>query len=381
MRKLASIRKISNIRPIEGKDLIEQVNVDGWNVIVKKGEFKDGDLCVYIEIDSKLPERKEFEFLAKKKYIIKTMKMAGVRSEGIVFPLSILPRGKYVLDQDVTKKLGIVQYNAELSDEPTVLNLLYKHFMRYMWFRKIVFKFFKNSKITKQSTFPSWISKTDEERIQNKPKVLEMGLIWTATEKLDGSSATFGLRKVNNDFEYVVCSRNRIPTETDNNIWQYVSVEYGMEEVLHYLWTKLSAKESIVIQGEIIGPRVQGNKYKLDDFKFYMFNLVIDRKRYQFDTAEFEELLNDIAITRQMNYIFLKNINIVPTVYKDIKLDGKTVDDVLKMATFTTTLSTKEKPLGLAEGLVFRSYTNDGTAQLVDSFKAVSPDFLIKNGE
>lgn len=369
MRKLASIRKISNIRPIEGKDLIEQVNVDGWNVIVKKGEFKDGDLCIYIEIDSKLPERKEFEFLAKKKYIIKTMKMAGVRSEGIVFPLSILPKGKYTLGQDVTKKLKITQYNAEPGESQDVLSVLYRGLMRYEWIRKFVLKYLKNTKLSKKaarSTFPSWISKTDEERIQNKTKVLTLGLKWTATEKLDGQSATFGLRKTGNDFEYVVCSRNQLLIEEDNN-WHRISKEVEMESILKDLWVKLGATESVVIQGEIIGPSIQGNKYKLTAPRFHMFNLIVDRVRFNFRDGL---IGNEIA-----RYATL---NVVPVIHEDIMLDGLSVDDVLKMATFNSKYSQEGKP-HLAEGLVFRSYNEVGI--LIDSFKAVSPDFLIKNGE
>lgn len=89
MRKLASIKSISDLMPIEGKDRIELAAVDGWHVIVKKGEFQIGDKCVYIEIDSVLPEKPEFEFLRSKNFHIKTMKMAGVVSSGICFPLSI----------------------------------------------------------------------------------------------------------------------------------------------------------------------------------------------------------------------------------------------------------------------------------------------------
>ena len=89
MRKLASIQRITDIRPIEGKDRIVQCHVNGWNVIIKKDEFKDGDLGVYIEIDSVLPDKPWFDFLRPKKFRIKTLRLSGCRSEGIVFPLSI----------------------------------------------------------------------------------------------------------------------------------------------------------------------------------------------------------------------------------------------------------------------------------------------------
>ncbi|MBQ7171918.1 MAG: hypothetical protein IJR89_06555 [Clostridia bacterium] len=101
MRQLASIKTVSNLLPIEGRDRIELAVIDGWSVIVKKDEFKIGDKCVYIEIDSVLPEREEFEFLRSKNFRIKTMKMAGVVSCGICFPLSIFQSyGKLIKNSD-----------------------------------------------------------------------------------------------------------------------------------------------------------------------------------------------------------------------------------------------------------------------------------------
>lgn len=85
MRQLATIRTIGNFRPIEGKDRIEQASVDGWNLIIKKGEFIEGEQCVYIEIDSVFPEKPEFEFLRSKGFRIKTMKMSGVLSQVLLF--------------------------------------------------------------------------------------------------------------------------------------------------------------------------------------------------------------------------------------------------------------------------------------------------------
>src|SRR5512133_1532260 len=93
-RKLASIQKIVSLTPIEGADKIEVATVLGWNVVVKKGDFKVGDACVYIEIDSILPDRPEFEFLRERKFRIKTIRLKGQVSQGICFPLSILPRPK-----------------------------------------------------------------------------------------------------------------------------------------------------------------------------------------------------------------------------------------------------------------------------------------------
>lgn len=349
MRKLASIRKVSDIRPIEGKDLIEQVKVDGWNVIVKKGEFKDGDWCVYIEIDSKLPERPEFEFLSKRKYIIKTMKMAGVLSEGIVFPLTILKKDEkhYRLGQDVTKELGITQYNAEVVIKLPLKKRIIGFFFQYKWIRQL---FKKQSKKFASNKFPSWIVKTDEERVQNRPN--KQSGFYKATEKLDGCSATYAWK----DGEYFVCSRNNAMAD-DGNLWYEVGKKYGMYDILCTL-AKRTASKTVVIQGEIIAPKVQKNKYNRTQPEFYVFNCILDGVRYDFNQGFLDEF----------------GLNSVPVITDYANLTGKTVENILDMATFKS----RVEPGMTAEGLVFRKIV-DGV--VVDSFKAVSPDFLISNKE
>ena len=183
MRKLASIKMISDIRPIPGKDRIALAAVDGWSVIVQKADYSVGDLCVFCEIDSVLPERPEFEFLRSKGFRIKTMKMAGVLSQGICFPLSILPPGDYQPEQDVTKLMGVTQYEPtqDKDPEPRAGRKKYPRWlMRMGWFRSLVL-----SK-PKKTGYPSFISKTDETRLQTAPYVLENKQEWVATEKVDG---------------------------------------------------------------------------------------------------------------------------------------------------------------------------------------------------
>jgi tRNA-binding EMAP/Myf-like protein len=120
MRNLASIQKILNITPILNSDNLELLTVLGWHVVVQKEEFNVGDLCVYCEIDSLLPERPEFEFLRKVGFRIKTARIRGVLSQGICFPLSILPEGIEVKEEmDVTEVLGVVKYEPA---EPACLS-------------------------------------------------------------------------------------------------------------------------------------------------------------------------------------------------------------------------------------------------------------------
>lgn len=189
MRKLASIKRITSVADIPGKDRIGLAVVDGWTVIVQKSEFSPGDLCVYVEIDSVLPERPEFEFLRSKDFRIKTMKMSGAISQGICFPLSILPDGDYKENDDVTEIVGVKKWerkDATDVDEKQINNQRMKKYpkwlMRFRWFRQLIYHFdHRGSK-----AFPDFISKTDETRIQNAPFYLDMDAKWTLTEKIDG---------------------------------------------------------------------------------------------------------------------------------------------------------------------------------------------------
>lgn len=117
LRKLATIRKINDLKTIENADKICIAIVDGWQCIVKKDEFKIGDEVIYIEIDSIVPEREEFEFLRKRNFRVRTIKLRGYVSQGLVLPLSFLPDKKYNLDDDVTDILGITKYDPERQEE------------------------------------------------------------------------------------------------------------------------------------------------------------------------------------------------------------------------------------------------------------------------
>lgn len=363
MRKLASVKRISDIHPIDGRDRIVLANVDGWSVIVKKDEFDIGDLCVYIEIDSVLPPKPEFEFLKKSNYRIKTMKMAGVISQGICFPLSILPAKTcrdYEIDEDVTDILCIKQYEATMDKEPDNKNLngvnkRYPQFlMRWKWFRKLVLRSKKEL-----SEFPSFISKTDETRIQNMPFILADKTPWVATEKIDGQSGTFCLvrhkRKLSflqDKFEYIVCSRNRRLYQPDSSSYWNVSSKYNIELILKQLIGKF---DWIAIQGECISPKVQGNKYKVSAPDLYVFNIITPEGRLDSVSA------SDICKRHGLKF--------VPIITTEYTLPDS-IDEVLSYVHGQSAIGDT-----LREGIVFRS--QDG----MRSFKAVDPLFLIKYDE
>lgn len=90
-RKLASIQIISDLKPIEGADKIEVATCLGWQCVVKKGEFKIGDKCIYWEIDSIVDSTNPiFEFMKERKFRVKTQKFLKTLSQGLLMPLSVL---------------------------------------------------------------------------------------------------------------------------------------------------------------------------------------------------------------------------------------------------------------------------------------------------
>lgn len=359
-RALAHVEEINSIIPIEGKDRIVLATVLGWTVIVQK-DFKVGDKVVFAEIDSVFPEKPEFEFLRKNKFRIKTMKMAGVISQGIVFPLSILPEGEYNIGDDVTDILGITQYEATMDKEEVdtesvkvSLKKYPKFLMKMTWFRKLVLS-------KKQAKgFPSFISKTDESRVQNCPFYLNMDCRWIATEKVDGQSGSFTLQRVkgkhfwNKDtYDFAVCSRNlRIWKKDTSSFWS-VTEKYNIEDVLHKL---IGDNEWVAIQGECVASNVQGNKYHVTKPDLYVFNLIYPSGRI--GSVEAKKIITDLGL------------KFVPILSEDAQIKGMTVPEVLEYATGKSQLYDT-----LREGIVFRS--EDGK----QSFKAVSPEFLLKNNE
>lgn len=370
MRNLASIKRITSIADIPGKDRIGLATVDGWTVIVQKSEFKPGDLCVYVEIDSVLPERSEFEFLRSKDFRIKTMKMAGCVSQGICFPLSILPNdGDYRENDDVTELLGVTKWERpDATDvDETKQNKNKKKYpkwlMRFAWFRWLVRRF-EGDKQAK--AFPDFISKTDETRIQNAPFYLDMDTNWVVTEKIDGQSGTFALVRHepkhfwnNETFEYIVCSRNVRLFNRDNSSYWAVSDKYDIKNMLRIIMDTESLDGNklpwVAIQGECIAPNVQGNKYKVTEPYMYVFNLLYPSGRV--GSEEGRKIVEALGMKW------------VPILETNKKLPDN-VTDMLAYAHGKSAIGDT-----LREGVVCR--TPDGK----QSFKAVDPDFLIKYNE
>lgn len=356
MRKLASIEIIEKLEPIPNADKILKATVKGWECVVAKVDnFNVGDKVIYIEVDSVLPPRPEFSFLKERKYRVRTIKLRKQISQGLVLPLSYV-KGNFNVGDDVTKLLGITKYDPQAEAEKQVVkslnskskNPLISFLMRFRWFRKLYAKF-----VVQNCAFPTEIvKKTDEERIQNLPNAFEdwrdRKVPFYATEKIDGCSATFFL----NDGKFGVCSRNVWLRKEDNSYYWEVARRFQLEETLHSLSEFFGAK-CVAIQGEIIGQSIQGNKYKISGFDFYVFNVVIDGLRLDQDKI--------ITICKE------HKLKSVPVIFKGYALP-ETIHDLIEVAKGKSKLlETQDR-----EGLVFRNYKEN------ISFKAINPVFLLK---
>jgi RNA ligase (TIGR02306 family) len=338
-RKLVSVRKITNITPIEGADKIELATIDAWKVVVAKDvNHKVDDMVIYCEIDSFLPVKEEFEFLRKSSYKkmsdgtegfrLKTIKLRGQVSQGLILPMSVVEytNVQFKVGMDVTNLLGVTKYEPPIPAELA-------------------------GKV--KGMFPSFLHKTDEERIQNLSSEYETykeknkeDVKFYVTEKLDGSSATFYI----NDGVFGVCSRNLELLETEGNSFWKVARELKLEESL------VSLGKNICLQGELIGESVQGNPYKIKGQTVRFFN------GFNIDTQENIPFLEFVELTQKMN------LTTVPILDYDFTLP-ETVENMLEYADKKSELNSNLD----REGIVVRSY--DRTI----SFKVISNKFLLKS--
>lgn len=370
MRKLATIRTISALNPIEGADAIVCAQVDGWECVVKKDEFKVGDKCVYIEIDSIVPaSNKVFEFLESRKYRVRTIKLKGQVSQGLCLPIDLFPNiMKKKVDTDVTDDLGIVKYDPQAQKERQESgkkdSFIVKFLMRYKWFRAIRRHLSDSTK-----GFPSHIvSKTDEERIQNMTSILRnnAGVLVSATEKLDGQSYTATLRKrkhrlpFTSKYEFVIASRNlRIGLSQKNTTYIDVTNKYGIYDILV---RNIGNYDSIAIQGEICGPTIQGNKYKLDSNDLFIF-------RIKFNKDSEQTFMSQKSVVKFAEENKLKAVPFLG----EFKLP-ETVQELVDLSSSETSRLTKDV---IREGIVIREAKDNYGF----SFKVINPKFLLKHDE
>ena len=342
-RKMATIRRIDTIGPIEGADAIEVATVGGWKVVVKKGDFNVGDLAIYVEIDAWVPSTiapfltkpdqypKVFEGVQGER--LRTVRLRGQLSQGLLMPMSVMTNNGVIAqvlkeDEDVSQALGIVKYEAPI---PACLAGEVK------------------------GMFPGFIPKTDQERIQNLSVELaewvRLGYTFEVTEKLDGTSMTAFMV----DGVFSICSRNlELKPNPDNSMFK-AALKQNLEAKL------AQSGRNLALQGELIGNGIQGNKYKLKDQGFYVFDIYdIDAKRY-------------LTPAERKAFVAEWNIAHVPVFQSAVSLDGLTIDMLLKNAEGKSVMGDIEGPE--QEGLVYKA--NEAEV----SFKVISNRFLLRNGE
>ena len=331
-RKLASVVKIVEIQPIPGADAIVVATVKGWKVVVKVNEYKVGDLAVYYEIDSFLPIRPQFEFLRKSSYKrmgsgegfrLKTIRLRGQISQGLLTPI---PEGisNPKEGDDLTEALDIVKYEPPIPAQLA-------------------------GKI--KGTFPSFIPKTDEIRIQNFESEVGFSPVGErayVTEKLDGTSFTCYF----NNGVFGVCGRNWELSETsDNSLWRMANVLQLKEKMTKH-------GKNIALQGELVGAGINGNLYGLSDHKLYFFTgYDIDKGRRMF-FDELEWVLFGLQL--QMVPLLEKYGFVIPN-------ESNIVDYMLKYAEGKSVLNMEVD----REGVVVRGLEREF------SFKAISNTYLL----
>lgn len=376
-RALAYVVAIDEIKPIEGYDRVEYARTNGWWVIVSKNDqLKVGDKCVYFEIDSKVPETDErFAFLAAKHFHIKTQKMCKVYSQGLLMPLRLFPElDGATVDQDVTDILGVTYYepedNARKGKSGYVKKTnkyeamgkahpkLFKKkpirwLMKREWGKKFLFFFLGKGSSKFDNTFPSFLKKTDEERVENQPWRVGDGKKYILTEKLDGTSCTYAVKRNGKKLEFYVCSRNLRKTEDDqDNIYWELAKKYNIQYRLENYMRAHPELDWICIQGEGVGS-VQGNPLKLAENDLYLFNYITS------DMGRF----NSIEAKHIVEHWNMKWVPII-----DIGYTQDTMEDLKAYADGKSLVN----PNVLREGIVYRSM--DG----LDSFKNVSRKYLLK---
>lgn len=396
-RELAYIVKIDEIRPIPNYDRVEHARVGGWWVIVKKDQFKVGDPAIYIEVDSRVPEKEPFMFLEKRNFKVKTLKMCKVISQGLLMSPSDFEWGTiydeeewaivdstgscmhigdfvtnmlgitYASDEDNKRKAASVdKYKKMAQRRPSLFKKPWaKWLMRREWGRRLMFFFFGKKK-DKRGGWPSWVVKTDEERCQNMPWLFPGNPeeTWIATEKVDGTSTTFTMKGYGRKREFYVCSRNVCFDRPDKgcyyetNVYTEMAEKYNIEEVLAKIMNAFDGElEFVTLQGETYGEGIQRRDYGLKGHDFKAFNLI-----YGFKNGHVERL-NPIAMTEAISIYNIPCVAIVDEYF----VIPSTCDELLEMAEGASTIDG-----GMREGLVFRSI--DGAR----SFKAVSNPFLLK---
>jgi RNA ligase (TIGR02306 family) len=285
MSKLAYIETIHSIQPHPNPEVLrlECGKIHEWPVVIPKGEYKNGDLVVFIEIDSIVPNTDIFKFMERQKFRVWNAKFKGSPSSGLVMPLSILPKDKLGVDlhngYDLTELLGILKYERQES--------------------------FVNNGETKGGFPSNLISISDELNLLSYPEALSEldGKECIISQKKDGSSTTF----IYNTGEFDACSRRLKLKENEGFPYQMVN-QYDIKNKL------INLNKNIAIQAETIGTGMNGNRMGLKNRQIRVFRIKNLDTRTLYTWDELVELSNQLelpTVPLLERFIFDKNIHTV----------------------------------------------------------------------
>ena len=340
-RKLASVQRVLALHPIENADAIELAQINGWQCVVKKGEFIAGSLGVFFEIDAIPPELPQLAFLwtsrnadgqqpRPENFRIKTMRLRGALSQGLLMPLAsfVLPENLSEGD-DLTATLAVGKW------EPPVPSGMGDF----------------------RGPFPPLVRKTDEIRLQSVPGILDelRGMPYVITLKCDGTSATYCIDPRTNEFH--ACGRNQSITEGANHYWN-IAKKYEIEAALR-------KAPHLAVQGEICGPGIQKNRLGLKSLEFFTFNVYDQQQGKYLSHADARAFLAE------------SNLPAVPVV-EEGEAFAHTQESLLTLAEGKYERTSNER-----EGIVIRPQVERNSLLLAGrlSFKAISNRFLLKEGE
>lgn len=366
MRKLATIQKVLDIQPIPDADSIEVATIKGWKVVVRKDEYQIGESVVYFEIDSLIPKTSVTEFLMKKpedtEARLKTVKLRGQVSQGLIISLG----NAYTMNKELNGEDAEPFGESEGTDLSDILHIeKYEPPVKYGNEGESIY-------------WPFSISKTDEERIQNIPEVIDeiinSGEHLCISVKLDGTSTTV----IHQPNGVQVAGRNNMFLKTDdvaynNKYWSTVK-KYNLPEILEK-YHEEHPGQYVAVQGELVGPGIQGNKMNLPELKLYIFNLFISTDECGSWQKQGYEALIEFCDRNDLDH--------VPYIYTDFDLRAHNLTNVDALLEFSKGTyrndaegyfpDAKEKQQ--REGLVFRTLDHS------KSFKVINNEFLLKGGD
>lgn len=361
-RKLVTIQKIEEIKPIPGADKIEALRIKEWWVVAQKGQgYEVGGRVLFFEIDSFLPDLPQYEFLKKgsslKRQLVngeikigirlKTIKLRGQISQGLVMPESVFPKcdqitskeGKaryeeiYPIGYDITEAMDVIKYEPPV---PAELAGVAKGF------------------------FPSFLRKTDEERVQNIGDILKSHIDeqFYVTEKLDGASMTVYKK----DGALGVCSCNLEYKESETNTLWKLAKEYDLLNQL---------PDNFAVQGECVGSSIQGNPYNMQDQDFFVYNV--------FDITKQEYLDYDAMKL----FCEERGLSLVPLIDSNFYIDEfyTKAENLLAMAEGASYLNESVRREGIVIRPIVEKKEMIGGSLQRFSFKVISNSYLLAENE